>query len=218
MAGKSPLRRWKCLFPAFGAIDATIESALGCSRDRYRRAMVEALQTLRLVPVTPAMLTSTDVAEAVAGLRGHESGRVCGLARRVLDGWRASVEGDLARARAALETLSGIPQEGESEMAAAAPPSAGDAHGGREPVVLVVENAKRAAMVPGPERPKKMPPGVCGAGGDRDRVSGAKTGDPKRRHPGGYYQEAEDVKRRRKDPEMVEKRSTKEHPTMKEKS
>jgi hypothetical protein len=105
MADRSPLRRWKRFFPAFGAIDAAIESALACSRDKYRRVrgdlveklcdagddggaeraeglcllldqtMVEALQTLRLVPVTPTMLTSTDVAKAVAGLRGHDRGR-----------------------------------------------------------------------------------------------------------------------------------------------
>jgi len=232
MADKSPLRRWKRFFPAFGAIDAAIESALGCSRDKHRRvrgdlveklcdcdaagdgggaealcllldqAMVEALQTLRLVPATPAMLTSTtDVAGAVADLRGHGSGRVRALARRVLDGWRASVERDLARARAALEALSRIPRE--DEMAAAAPPSARDARSGREPKILVA-NVKRAAMVP---RPKKMPPGVCGAGGE-------KTGDAKRKHPGGYCREAEDVKRQRKVPEMVGQRSTKANPTM----
>ena len=124
MADKSQLRRWKRFFPAFGAIDAAIESALGCSRDKHRRvrgdlveklcdcdaagdgggaealcllldqAMVEALQTLRLVPATPAMLTSTtDVAGAVADLRGHGSGRVRALARRVLDGSSATWPG-----------------------------------------------------------------------------------------------------------------------------
>ncbi|PVH38959.1 hypothetical protein PAHAL_5G401300 [Panicum hallii] len=233
MADRSPLRRWKRFFPAFGAIDAAIESALACSRDKYRRVrgdlveklcdagddggaeraeglcllldqtMVEALQTLRLVPVTPTMLTSTDVAKAVAGLRGHESGRVRGLARRVFDGWRASIEGDLARVRAALETLSRIPQEDET-VPVSAPPSAGDARSGREPTVLVAN------------RPKKMPPGVCGAGGDR--VRGEKTEDAKRKHTVGYCREAEDVKRHRKVPEMVEQRSTKAHPTIKERS
>ncbi|PUZ57109.1 hypothetical protein GQ55_5G401700 [Panicum hallii var. hallii] len=245
MADRSPLRRWKRFFPAFGAIDAAIESALGCSRDKYRRVrgdlveklcdaghdggaeradeglcllldqtMVEALQTLRLVPVTPTMLTSTDVAKAVAGLRGHESERVRGLARRVFDGWRASIEGDLARVRAALETLSRIPQEDET-VPVSAPPSAGDARSGREPTVLVA-NVKQAAMIPGPERPKKMPPGVCGAGGDR--VRGEKSEDAKRKHTVGYCREAEDVKRHRKVPEMVEQRSTKAHPTIKERS
>ncbi|KAG0532190.1 hypothetical protein BDA96_04G087200 [Sorghum bicolor] len=143
MADKSPLRRWKPFFPAFGAIDASIEAAAPecCSRDKYRQvrgeivellcdcdaadggraeelcrlldvAMAEALETLRVVPVTPAMLTTTDVARAVGGLLGHECGRVRGLARAVVSGWRASLE-------AALGTLLQISLD-EHEVAAAA--------------------------------------------------------------------------------------------------
>ncbi|XP_025815628.1 uncharacterized protein LOC112892714 [Panicum hallii] len=208
MADRSPLRRWKRFFPAFGAIDAAIESALACSRDKYRRVrgdlveklcdagddggaeraeglcllldqtMVEALQTLRLVPVTPTMLTSTDVAKAVAGLRGHESGRVRGLARRVFDGWRASIEGDLARVRAALETLSRIPQEDET-VPVSAPPSAGDARSGREPTVLVA-NVKQAAMIPAQSAPRRCHrafagPAVIASAARRQRMQSAST-------------------------------------------
>ncbi|OEL17178.1 hypothetical protein BAE44_0021803 [Dichanthelium oligosanthes] len=237
MADKSPLRRWKCFLPAFGAIDAAIESALGSSRDEYKKmrgdlveilcdagadseraeglcllldqAMAEALQTLRLVPVTPTMLTSTDIAKAVADLRRHESGRVRGLAVAIFDGWRTSIEGDLSRVRAALEKLSQIPQEDET-VAAAAAPSGRDACSDRESKVLLADT-KQAAKISDPERPKKMPAGGDHVRGERRRgIESASTG--------GYYREAEDVKRQRKVPEMVDQRSMKAHPTMKERS
>jgi hypothetical protein len=192
MADKSPLRRWKPFFPAFGAIDACIEAAApeGCSRDKYRQvrgdivemlcdaagdeddddgraeelcrlldvAMAEALETLRVVPVTPAMLTTTDVAKAVGGLLGHESVRVRGLARAVVSGWRASLE-------AALGTLLQISLD-EHEVAAAAPPVTGCVPSAEALPLrrhwFKAGDIKQAARMSDMEcpNPKKMPPGV----------------------------------------------------------
>ncbi|XP_062229669.1 probable mediator of RNA polymerase II transcription subunit 26a [Phragmites australis] len=67
--------------------------------------MVESLITLQSVPVTPSALASTDLAKAVGALGEHESEQIRGLARDVIRGWRASVEGELARDRAAMEAL-----------------------------------------------------------------------------------------------------------------
>ncbi|KAF6994037.1 hypothetical protein CFC21_010828 [Triticum aestivum] len=123
-AQTSPLRRWKRFFGAFDSVDAAIEAAdPDLCRDCLRRArgdtfeglcntaddgkaeklcgvldglMAESLETLRLTPVTPKVLATTDLAKAVRALRKHESERVRVLARGIVSGWRASALDDLA--------------------------------------------------------------------------------------------------------------------------
>lgn len=207
MADKSPLRRWKPFFPAFGAIDAGIEAAgpEGCSRDMYRQvrgdivemlcdaagdddgraeelcrlldvAMAEALETLRVVPVTPAMLTTTDVAKAVHGLQRHESARVSGLARAVMSAWRASLEAALGM----------VPQTSRDDdevvtAAAGAPPVTGCIRsGGRVPETTLVQAGgvkQQAARILDMEWPKtkKVPLSVSIAGHGDDRVRNVET-------------------------------------------
>ncbi|XBI40467.1 hypothetical protein VPH35_125054 [Triticum aestivum] len=120
----SPLRRWKRFFGAFDSVDAAIEAAdPDMCRDELRRArgnifeglcntaddgkaeklcgvldglMAESLETLRLTPVTPKVLATTDLAKAVRALRKHESERVRVLARGIVSEWRASALDDFA--------------------------------------------------------------------------------------------------------------------------
>ncbi|KAF7086875.1 hypothetical protein CFC21_090131 [Triticum aestivum] len=123
-AQASPLRRWKRFFGAFDSVDAAIEAAdPDMCRDEVRRArgdifeglcntaddgmaeklcgvldglMAESLETLRLTPVTPKVLATTDLARAVRALQKHESERVRILARGIVSGWRASALHDFA--------------------------------------------------------------------------------------------------------------------------
>ncbi|KAL6603576.1 hypothetical protein ACP70R_043937 [Stipagrostis hirtigluma subsp. patula] len=153
MAERTPLRRWKRFLPTFDAIDAAVEvsdPAVSRTHDQIRRArgrivealrrapddgvaeqiclvlddaMAESLVTLRAAPVTASALASTDLAMAVAALGDHESARIRRLARDVVRRWRASVEGDIARARAAMEALDKLsdvklPPESLSSVAA----------------------------------------------------------------------------------------------------
>ncbi|XBI02743.1 hypothetical protein VPH35_131250 [Triticum aestivum] len=141
----SPLRRWKRFFHAFNSVDAAIKpSNLVHSRDELRRArvdimeqlsdaadadqaerlcgmlddhMAESLETLRLVPVTPSMLASTDLAKSVCALRRHESERVRVLASGVVRGWRASMKDELAKVRDALHKLDNINMPQTKEIA-----------------------------------------------------------------------------------------------------
>ncbi|XBI12358.1 hypothetical protein VPH35_139240 [Triticum aestivum] len=132
----SPLRRWKRFFRAFDSVDAAIKpSDPDHSRDELRRArvdiveqlcdaadddqaerlcgmlddhMAESLETLRLVPVMPSVLASTDLAKSVCALRRHESERVRVLARGLVSGWRASMKDELGKVRDALHKLDNI--------------------------------------------------------------------------------------------------------------
>ncbi|KAF7097695.1 hypothetical protein CFC21_099486 [Triticum aestivum] len=132
----SPLRRWKRFFRAFDSVDAAIKpSDPDHSRDELRRArvniveqlcdaadddqaerlckilddhMAESLETLRLVPVMPSVLASTDLGKSVCALRRHESERVRVLARGLVSGWRASMKDELAKVRDALHKLDNI--------------------------------------------------------------------------------------------------------------
>ena len=131
-----PLRRWKRFFGAFDSVDAAIEAAdPDMCRDEVRRArgdifeglcntaddgmaeklcgvldslMAESLETLRLTPVTPRVLATTDLARAVRALQKHESERVRILARGIVSGWRASMKDELAKVRDALHKLDNI--------------------------------------------------------------------------------------------------------------
>ena len=70
--------------------------------------MAESLETLRLTPVTPKVLATTDLARAVRALQKHESERVRILARGIVSGWRASMKDELAKVRDALHKLDNI--------------------------------------------------------------------------------------------------------------
>ncbi|KAJ1263728.1 hypothetical protein BS78_09G208400 [Paspalum vaginatum] len=267
MASRGPLRRWKRFLPAFGAIDATIESALGCSRDECRRVtgdlvetlcecdaadaeradelcalldqvMVEALKTLRLVAVTPTMLTSTDITRAVGDLRGHKSGMVGGLARTIFAEWRASIEDDVSRATAALEKLSQMPQEQHEAVGIHGGDRVSRVLGRADGVKQIVEStnserpkksgdrvsmavgedARQAVKITDSEHLKKIH--YYGVSSTADhRVRGERTADAKRKHPEDYYrEEADHVKRQRKFPVpgKIEQRPSKAHSAMRE--
>uniref|UniRef100_I1PTP6 TFIIS N-terminal domain-containing protein n=1 Tax=Oryza glaberrima TaxID=4538 RepID=I1PTP6_ORYGL len=113
-AARNPLRRWKTFLAAFASVDDAIEieaADLGISRGEIRRArgrivemlrgaedgrvaeelcsvldevMAESLLTLRLVPVTPRTLATTDLAGVVGALRKHDSERIRGLATDIV--------------------------------------------------------------------------------------------------------------------------------------
>ncbi|GJM97589.1 hypothetical protein PR202_ga14525 [Eleusine coracana subsp. coracana] len=76
--------------------------------------MAESLLTLQSVPadVVPRLLASQgDLANVVGALRSHhgsESERVRGLARDIISGWKASVEGHIARMNAAMAKLDAL--------------------------------------------------------------------------------------------------------------
>jgi hypothetical protein len=113
---QSPLRRWKRFFGAFDSVDAAIvasdpalsrnefrqirgdvvELLCDCDADDHRAEqlcvvlddmMAESLETLKLVPATPAVLATADLAKSVEALRKHESERVRVLAGRVIAAW-----------------------------------------------------------------------------------------------------------------------------------
>ncbi|KAL6850014.1 hypothetical protein ACP4OV_020641 [Aristida adscensionis] len=175
-------------------------------------AMAEALATLRLVRVTPAMLTATGLAGALRGLRRHHGAeRVRALARDVAARWRATIEGDLARVRAALDRLSR-----EERRAAAAVAGDDDVRGGARESTVVQAGRKQLSDGKIPEAPKKgSPPVVAGsAGGDSPR-DGKTTGEEaaKRELPDGCVGEAEEDAKRRKVAELGEQRG---HPVVRE--
>jgi hypothetical protein len=217
------LRRWKSFFPAFAAIDTAIETATGArSRDKFRQlrselvemlcdaadddvdrvkglcrlldsAMAEALLTLHVVPVTTTMLTTTGVDKAVEGLLSHEDGKVRALARGILIKWAQGGVLDTT-------VLAAPPSTPRMRPLAQRP----------ETAVLLADTPKISD--------EKMPPVVSNASGDR--VRSGQTGDAKRKHPAGYYREADadDEKRQRKVPEKVEDRPRKMEPDIKSRS
>ncbi|KAL6630538.1 hypothetical protein ACP70R_028611 [Stipagrostis hirtigluma subsp. patula] len=94
-------------------------------------AMAESLVTLRMVAAEkkPELLASGELVAAVGALMsGHASERVRGLARDVVRGWRAGVDEELARAKAAMDVLDGLSEH-------AAP-------------VVVVDTKKQAKIIP----------------------------------------------------------------------
>ncbi|XP_048546007.1 uncharacterized protein LOC125525024 [Triticum urartu] len=142
----SPLRRWKRFFRAFDSVDAAIKpSDPDHSRGELRRArvdiveqlcdaadddqaerlcrilddhMAESLETLRLIPVMPNLLASTDLGKSVCALRRHESERVRVLASGLVSGWRASMQDELAKVRDALHKLDNINMPQTKEITA----------------------------------------------------------------------------------------------------
>ncbi|KAG8090836.1 hypothetical protein GUJ93_ZPchr0011g28083 [Zizania palustris] len=137
------LRRWKRFVPVFASIDAAIEATdPGMCRAEFRGArskilkmlgdttddavaeklcvvldevMIESLLTLKLVPVMPTMLSSTDLVKDFDDLMKHESERVRGLATVIVDDWKASVKSELDKAEAAMAKLSQVLQPEEPD-------------------------------------------------------------------------------------------------------
>ncbi|KAM3208952.1 hypothetical protein ACQJBY_063563 [Aegilops geniculata] len=214
----SPLRRWKRFFRAFDCVDAAIKpSDPDHSRDELRRArgdvveqlcnaaddddqaerlcgilddhMVESLETLRLVPVTPSMLASTGLARSVCALHGHESERVRALARGIVSGWRASMQDELAMVRDALHKLDNINMPQTKEIAV----------GQQQHVSADSDMAKttKASVMKTVATAIRKDPSGSAAGDNAGLCSEEKMEAAKRRFRQGY-QEAEDAKRLRR--------------------
>ncbi|KAF7103489.1 hypothetical protein CFC21_104477 [Triticum aestivum] len=204
----SPLRRWKRFFRAFDSVDAAINikpSDPDHSRGELRRArvdiveqlcdaadddqaerlcrilddhMAESLETLRLVPVMPNLLVSTDLGKSVCALRRHESERVRVLARGLVSGWRASMQDELAKVRHALHKLDNINMLQTKEITADS------------------DIAKTKASVLKTVAIRKDAPGS--AAGDRAGLCSEEKMEAAKRKFRQGYQEAEDAKRLRR--------------------
>ncbi|WVZ68503.1 hypothetical protein U9M48_017437 [Paspalum notatum var. saurae] len=272
MAADHPLRRWKPFLAAFGAIDAAIEAAApGVSRDQFRRVrcdiverlcdtsekkesdelcqhldrvMVESLLTLKMVPVTPAMLAKSDLVLGVRALKKHESPRVRSLARDIVSAWRASVVDGIVKATAATEKLSKMEPHNDDEKPT---PSTGKAPGpcdhlhAEEPAKIPSQptftkvTSRRTDLVTAVLSSKATEPAMSkktaalvaatGAGVDHGRFSITEDKiEASRRRLRESYQEAENAKRQRKiqvikaPAEMVKQRERKQYPIMRERS
>jgi hypothetical protein len=258
---QSPLRRWKRFFGAFDSVDAAIvASDRALSRNEFRQIrgdvvellcdcdaedhraeqlclvlddmMAESLETLSLVPATPAVLATTDLAKSVEALRKHESERVRVLAGRVISAWfdqsgHAKVReqaSTAARPDAATKQSSKIPVLSAKRTAATvssdrlktATIAAAD------PPLLkkTVEISKKKASVPAPAAVSI----VCG---DRPGLSSESEEDKfeasKRKMRDGF-REVKDAKRQRgiqiiEPPKMLKQRRQKKmHPILRERS
>ncbi|GJN39214.1 hypothetical protein PR202_gb28364 [Eleusine coracana subsp. coracana] len=189
--------------------------------------MAESLLTLQsavTAEVVPRLLASQgDLANVVGSLRSHhgsESERVRGLARDIISGWKASVEGDIARMNAAmakLDALSSQPCENapkkdirrEDKKTAEAP-------GPRKMADSMMPNNKEREHKIQENRPvvvKKMAPVVVVRSSDRrakvpeasplpkkktDLLSPEERMEATKRKLHEGYQEAADAKRQRK--------------------
>ncbi|KAL6873691.1 hypothetical protein ACP4OV_013773 [Aristida adscensionis] len=189
--------------------------------------MAESLATLRVLPVAASALASADLATAVGALAAHESARVRGLARDVVRGWRASVEGDIASAQAAMEALdklavdAQLPSGSVTSVVAHArsrhiPVAAGDGEKKMQAKVASRTTTTAAAASKTDNPAKKTPlvgagrattdemmppprntPAVADGNRGGERVDGGKMEAAKRKLREGY-QEAEEAKQRRK--------------------
>ncbi|KAF7103464.1 hypothetical protein CFC21_104453 [Triticum aestivum] len=259
----SPLRRWKRFFGAFDSVDAAIEAAdRDMCRDEVRRArgdifeglyntaddgmaeklcgvldslMAESLETLRLTPVTPRVLATTDLARAVRALQKHESERVRILARGIVSGWRASALHDFAGepdnfnapqpketveqqrvCATTTERLSSNEIVGHDRQHASA-----DLDSKKKKTVEISDD-KASDLVGGIKmaKPKEVTVGrhvIVSADPDAKAMEAAKRKLHER------YQQASDAKRQRRvqvveSPEMLKQRQRKMHPIMRERS
>ncbi|XBI08489.1 hypothetical protein VPH35_136217 [Triticum aestivum] len=213
----SPLRRWKRFFRAFDCVDTAIKpSDPDHSRDELRRArvdvveqlcnaaddddqaerlcgilddhMAESLETLRLVPVTPRMLASTDLARSVCALRRHESERVRVLARGVVSGWRASMQDELAMVRDALRKLDNVSMPQTTEITV----------GQRQHVSADSDVAKTKAPVMKTAAVTIRKDASGSAGGDPAGLCSEEKMEAAKRKFRQGYREAEDAKRLRR--------------------
>ncbi|KQK17307.1 hypothetical protein BRADI_1g33600v3 [Brachypodium distachyon] len=247
MAAQGPLRRWKPFFAAFDSVYAAIEAAdPDLRRDELREArgdvvellcnatdddreaerlclildevMAESLETLRLAPAMPTVLASTELAKAVAALRKHDSERVRVLARGIFSGWRASLQDNLVRVRAAMDKLDQIPLPNNNKSVADQQLASAK---------ILEPSAKKTVKTTEPPLPplrKKVSTAVGIARGDRAGLcSDDKIMDATKRKFHEGYQEAEKAKRQRRiqvveAPEMLKQRQRKMHPIIKERS
>ncbi|KAM3193178.1 hypothetical protein ACQJBY_070011 [Aegilops geniculata] len=254
----SPLRRWKRFFGAFDSVDAAIEAAdPDMCRDELRRArgdifeglcntaddgkpeklcgvldglMAESLETLRLTPVTPKVLATTDLAKAVRALQKHESERVRVLARGIVSGWRASAldgfagESDSFNAPQPKETV----EQQRVRATTTERPSSNQIVGHDRQHASVdleskkkktVEISSKASVLVGGinmAKPKKATvgqPAIASADPDAKAMEAAKRKLHER------YQQASDAKRQRRvqiveAPEMLKQRQRKMHPIL----
>ncbi|XBI02689.1 hypothetical protein VPH35_131200 [Triticum aestivum] len=228
----SPLRRWKRFFGAFDSVDAAIEGAgPDMCRDEVRRArgdifeglcntaddgmaeklcgvldglMAESLETLRLTPVMPKVLATTDLARAIRALQKHESERVRILARGIVSGWRASALHDFAGEPDNLNA----PQPKETVE--------------QQRVCATTTERPSSKEIVGHDRqhPKEVTVGrhvIVSADPDAKAMEAAKRKLHER------YQQASDAKRQRRvqvveSPEMLKQRQRKMHPILRERS
>ncbi|KAK3128533.1 hypothetical protein QOZ80_6BG0463110 [Eleusine coracana subsp. coracana] len=139
--------RWTRFLASLDHIDAAIEAAdPSVSRAEFRRlrarivetlraaaeeeegiraimdgVVEESLATLRSVPADAAarvLASSADLAGAVGALASrHGSARVRGLARDVISGWKASVEGEIVRMTAVVAKLDALSPPPENRRA-----------------------------------------------------------------------------------------------------
>ncbi|KAM3213473.1 hypothetical protein ACQJBY_066074 [Aegilops geniculata] len=267
-AQMSPLRRWKRFFGAFDSVDAAIEAAdPDMCRDCLRRArggifeglcntaddgkaeklcgildglMAESLETLRLTPVTPKVLATTDLAKAVRALQKHESERVRVLARGIVSGWRASAL-DAAAAGDAMHQPDNFnvaqPEETVEQQRVGATTTE------RPSSIEIVGHHQQHASADLDSKKKKKTVEICSKASDlvgginmakpkevtvcqRVNVSAdpdAKAMEAAKRKLHERYQQASDAKRQRRvqvveSPEMLKQRQRKMHPILRERS
>ncbi|KAF0933593.1 hypothetical protein E2562_018836 [Oryza meyeriana var. granulata] len=239
-AARSPLRRWKPFLAAFSSVDDAIEAADqgGRSRDEFRRArgrvvemlcgaegdgeaeglcvvldevMAESLTTLRIVPVEPKTLGTTDLAKAVGAMRKHESERIRGLATDIVRGWKAAVRRDPVRigvkhappAPKKKATADGSDRINTAKTSEPSLPktNAPVVGGARVKTAYMDAEAKPKES----EHPQKRLPAVIGsAGGRRDDIKSYHGDDEKlmAATKRKVHQEAEETNKRRKTADM----------------
>ena len=259
----SPLRRWKRFFGAFDSVDAAIEAAdPDMCRDEVRRArgdifeglcntaddgmaeklcgvldglMAESLETLRLTPVTPKVLATTDLARAVRALQKHESERVRILARGIVSGWKASALHDFAgepdnfNAPQPKETVeqqrvcaTTTERLSSNEIVRHDRQHASADLDSKKKKTVEISDDKASDLVGGINmaKPKEVTVGrhvIVSADPDAKAMEAAKRKLHER------YQQASDAKRQRRvqvveSPEMLKQRQRKMHPIMRERS
>ncbi|KAF7097702.1 hypothetical protein CFC21_099493 [Triticum aestivum] len=220
------LRRWKSFYGAFDPVDAAIEAADPdqFSRHVFQRArgdllvrlcnaadeeqaericgilddlMAESLETLRLVPSTPGVPISTELADSVRALREHDSERVRLLARGIVSGWETSVQDDVLKVtKDDAMPMKKLPQPkatvGLQQRACAGP----DVKTKRPPspkIICEPVSKKTAEII------KKVSDPAAGfVDGDRARLCSEEKMEAAKRKLRQGYQEAADAKRRRK--------------------
>ncbi|KAF7097703.1 hypothetical protein CFC21_099494 [Triticum aestivum] len=219
------LRRWNSFYGAFDPVDAAIEAADPdqFSRHVFQRArgdllvglcnaadedqaericgilddlMAESLETLRLVPSTPEVPISTELAESVRALREHDSERVRLLARGIVSGWETSVQDEVTAAMPMKKKVESVPQPKatvgqQQQQRVSADPDAKT----KQPPKIVGEalSKKKAEIIK-----RASDPAAGFVDGDRARFCSEEKMEATKRKLRQGYQEAEDTKRRRK--------------------
>ncbi|XBI02756.1 hypothetical protein VPH35_131263 [Triticum aestivum] len=214
------LHRWNSFYGAFDPVDAAIEAADPdqFSRHVFQRArgdllvglcnaadddqaericgilddlMAESLETLRVVPSTPGVPISTELAESVRALREHDSERVRLLARGIVSGWETSIQDEVAEVTPAMKKL---PQPkatvGQQQRASADP----NVKAKRHPKIVGEPLSKKTAEI----IKKVSDPAAGFVDGDRAGFCSEEKMEAAKRKLRQGYQEAKDAKRRRR--------------------